>query len=500
MAFATDYRRDVTALLAVTSTALMVWFGTGLYPKWPMPWLAPLPVLLFASRSSWWSTGLTATLSWLIGYLNLWHYLKVVDIPLAARLAIFAVPALVFAVAVLLFRALLRLGAWWSALLAFPATWVSIEYLVDLVSPHGTGGNLSYSQLNFLPVLQLASVTGPWGISFLILFFPSAIAMGLHLCSSAPKQAGRIVGVGLGVTVLVLLFGAVRLTLPVQGPKVKVGLLASDQAANVDVADEGPEAARLFREYAAEAERLAARGAQVIVLPEKLGVVVDPGTKDTDALFQSLADKTKSQIVVGLIHVSPPLKYNEALVFRPGAPLQSYDKHHLLPPFESRLKPGTRLTFLHESSGTWGVAICKDMDFTPLSRQYGEAGTGLLLVPAWDFVLDRWLHGHISIMRGVEDGFSIARAAKQGYLTVSDDRGRILAETQSDSAPFATLVADVPVVHDTTLYLIWGDWFAWVVLATLVFTLLQFFRLARIRTPRNTAFALTDRVLSEDAC
>jgi apolipoprotein N-acyltransferase len=30
------------------------------------------------------------------------------------------------------------------------------------------------------------------------------------------------------------------------------------------------------------------------------------------------------------------------------------------------------------------------MDFTPLSRQYGEAGTGLMLVPAWDFVLDRW--------------------------------------------------------------------------------------------------------------
>jgi apolipoprotein N-acyltransferase len=85
----------------------------------------------------------------------------------------------------------------------------------------------------------------------------------------------------------------------------------------------------------------------------------------------------------------------------------------------------------------------------------------------------------MSIMRGVEDGFSIARAAKQGYLTVSDDRGRILAETQSDSAPFATLVADVPVVHDTTLYLLLGDWFAWLVLATLVFTLIQLYRLRK---------------------
>jgi apolipoprotein N-acyltransferase len=409
----------------------------------------------------------------------LWHYLKVLHTPLAARLAIFAVPALVLAVAVLLFRALLCRGAWWSALLAFPATWVSTEYLFDLISPHGTGGNLSYSQLNFRPVLQLASITGAWGISFLVLLFPAAIAIGLHLRSSAPRQAWRIIGAGLGVTLLVLLFGAVRLTLPVHGPKVKVGLLASDQPADVDVADAGPETARLFREYAAEAEKLAAWGAQIIVLPEKLGVAVDPDTNDTAALFQSTADKTKSQIVVGLIHVSPPVKYNEALVFTPRAPMQSYDKHHMLLPFESTLKPGTKLTFLRESSGTWGVAICKDMDFTPLSRQYGEAGTGLLLVPAWDFVLDRWQHGHISVMRGVEDGFSIARAAKQGYLTVSDDRGRVLAETQSDSAPFATLVVDVPVRHHTTLYLLLGDWFAWLVLAALGFTLIQLYRLRK---------------------
>ncbi len=76
-------------------------------------------------------------------------------------------------------------------------------------------------------------------------------------------------------------------------------------------------------------------------------------------------------------------------------------------------------------------------------------------------------------MRGVEDGFSIVRAAKDGYLTVSDDRGRILAETRSDSAPFATLLAEVPVVHNATLYLLLGDWFAWLTIAILGFTLLQ---------------------------
>ena len=481
MAFATNYQRGVAALLAVVSTSVLFWFGNGLNPWWPLVWFAPLPVLLFASRSSWWGAALAAALSLLIGSLNLWHYFHAaLHAPPLLWAGIYSIAALVFAAAVLLFRALLLRGASWSALLAFPATWVSSEYARNLITPHGTAGSLAYSQLNFLPFLQLASITGPWGMSFLLLLFPAALAVGLHLHHTAPKQALRIVSAGLGVIVLVLMFGAVRLALPSPRQQVRVGLIASDEPANVNVADEGAKTERLFRDYAGEAERLAARGAQVIVLPEKLGVVVDPDTKGADSIFQSLADKTNSAIVVGLVHVSQPVKYNQARVYAPGTPVLSYDKHHMLAPFESNLKPGTTLTLMPKLSQIWGVAICKDMDFTPLSRQYGQAGVGLMLVPGWDFGLDRWWHGHIAVMRGVESGFSVAHAAKNGYLTVSDDRGRILAETRSDPAPFATLVADAPVAHDTTLYLLLGDWFAWLALATLVFTLMRLYRLRKI--------------------
>jgi apolipoprotein N-acyltransferase len=217
----------------------------------------------------------------------------------------------------------------------------------------------------------------------------------------------------------------------------------------------------------------------VIVLPEKLGTLFGQDTTAADAIFQSLADKTKATIVVGVVRLAPQLKSNQARVYAPEAGALSYDKHHLLPPFESMFTPGTTHTLLSRPSGTWGVAICKDMDFTPLSRSYGKSNVGLMLVPAWDFDLDRSWHGHMAVMRGVEDGFSMARAAKGGYLTVSDDRGRVLAETQSDSAPFATLLAEVPVAHDETLYLLMGDWFAWLAIATLAFAILQLYRLNR---------------------
>jgi apolipoprotein N-acyltransferase len=132
------------------------------------------------------------------------------------------------------------------------------------------------------------------------------------------------------------------------------------------------------------------------------------------------------------------------------------------------------------------VAICKDMDFTQLSRRYGEAGAGLMLVPAWDFFLDWIQHGHMAVMRGVESGFSVVRSAKGGSLFASDDRGRILGEIKSDAAPFSSLLVSVPQTHDRTLFLRLGDWFAWVAVALLALCLVQLVR-SRVGRPAHGA-------------
>ena len=119
---------------------------------------------------------------------------------------------------------------------------------------------------------------------------------------------------------------------------------------------------------------------------------------------------------MGVVHIAPDAKWNEARIYSPSSPVRVYEKHHMLPPFESPLKPGTTRTLWKEPSGIWGVTICKDMDFPAMGRDYANDGAGLLLVPAWDFVGDGWLHGRMAILRGVESGFSIARAPKQGIL------------------------------------------------------------------------------------
>jgi apolipoprotein N-acyltransferase len=474
-----DRRRFGAACGAALLTSTLLWRATGLDPLWPLLWIAPVPVLIFACRASWWGAALSAFLAWLLGSLNMWgYYHGVLELPPVILVSIFLSEALVFTIAAGLSRSLLRRGKEWWALLAFPAAWVTYEYLRNVTSPHGTAGSLAYSQLNFLPFLQFASVTGPWGMTFMVMLFPAAVAIAIYLRGRSSTQALRILAASSGLVALVLVYGTIRLAPPAPQDRVKVGLVASDLSGNVDVAEEGPATTRLMQAYEEHAALLAAQGAEVIVLPEKLGVIVDPDTEKTDALLQDLANRAGADIVVGLIHVAP-LKYSQARIYSPGVPMRSYDKHHLLPQFESGLVAGTSLTLLRRRSSVWGVAICKDMDFTPLSRQYGRAGAGLMLVPAWDFVVDRWAHGHMAVMRGVESGFALARSAKQGFLTVSDHCGRIVAETTSDAAAFVTLLAEVPAAHCSTPCLLLGDWFAWLSLAVLGLSLAQLFPIRR---------------------
>ena len=471
MAFVPDHARS--GLLATVLTTTLLWFGTGLHPWWPLLWLAPLPLLLLAGRASWRTTALSSGLSWFLGGLNLWpYYHGVLEIPAGIILGMLLTPALVITGAVLLFRALLRREAPLAALLGFPALWTSYEFLLSQVSPHGTAGNLAYTQLNCLPLLQVASLAGPWGITFLLLLFPTALAVGFQLWRTSRPRAIALAGFGLGLIVLALGFGALRLRQRPEGRTVKVGLLACDRPGFRGVPAPGEPSARVFDAYAREVAGLAYRGAQVIVLPEKLGVMLPPKETELDLLYQGLADRTGATLVLGLVHATAQGRANQARVYAPGAPVHPYDKQHLLPGFESGYRAGAERLVLSGHGATMGVAICKDMDFEEPSRQYGQAGVGLMLVPGWDFGVDRWAHGHMAVMGGVACGFSVARAAKEGYLTISDDRGRVLGEARSEAEPFATLLVEVPVAHDATPFLRWGDWFAWLSVVVLGLALL----------------------------
>jgi apolipoprotein N-acyltransferase len=453
-------------------SALAVYFGTGLHPIWWLTWLAPLPLLLIAPRLSLWQAFSASLLASFAGGLNLWHYFRrAMEVPLLLILVFMLLSACVFALGILVFRRCAMHGGLLRAAAVYPAFWVSFEFLMASISPHSTYGNLAYNQMNFLPILQVASLAGIWGVSFCVLLFPAAMAAIVVVPGQTPQK--KLLAVSVGIFLFAVLgFGEWRLHRAQSAPVATVALIASDLPENM-LPTTQEDSMRLLRDYAAQADALSAQHVEAIILPEKIGVVREAYLSQADSLLSETASRTRAVVVVGLIRRDSNGLWNEARIYLPDGPAPlTYEKHHMLPAFESRFVVGTSRTLLHQPSGLWGITICKDMDFPQLSRQYGLEGTGLLLVPAWDFDADGWLHGRMAILRGVEDGFSIARAPRHGILTISDDRGRILAERATSAQPFVTLLAQVPVPHHSTLYSRWGNWFAWLCVLLL---LLSFF-------------------------
>jgi apolipoprotein N-acyltransferase len=148
-------------LIALCLTLSAVWFflGTGLSPLWALTWLAPIPVLWVAPRVSGGEAFFIAVAAFALGGLNEWSYSRsVLPTWLVASILLFI--SCVFAFAVLLFRGRIRRGQVWQAALIVPLFWVAVEYIIAITSVHGTFGDICYSQMNFLPILQIASVTG----------------------------------------------------------------------------------------------------------------------------------------------------------------------------------------------------------------------------------------------------------------------------------------------------------------------------------------------------
>ena len=100
--------------------------------------------------------------------------------PVPIVLIALLIPAIVFGAVVVASRyGVRRLPAWASALI-LPAGWTSYEFLSSLISVHGTGGSLGYSQVDFLALIQVASITGLWGVTFVLILVPSAIGVAWH--------------------------------------------------------------------------------------------------------------------------------------------------------------------------------------------------------------------------------------------------------------------------------------------------------------------------------
>lgn len=406
--------------------------------------VAPVPLLLHALTTRHGSSlfGL-AFVAGLMGEAGpMLFYGKV--LPLIYGIAAFQ--AVLFALSVL-FAWTLR-AAPWQFVLGYAAMTAGSEYLVSLISPNGSFGALGYALVDVLPLLQVASIGGVPALSFLAAVIPAGIAaVILH-----PRQVRGWLAWGIPV-VAALVFGFVSLAEP-QGRDVRIALLSNDH--HVGWRFRSDDAPAIARRFADDIRQVAADRPAYAVLPEKM-FVERKGATSVAPIFQSVADETGVAVLVGYDEFIDGRQVNSARLYTPGKPVQTYLKRRMVPGLEREFAPGPGPMIL----GTTGVAICKDMDFAAMIRGYG--GVKLLLAPAWDFGGDARLHSRMAVVRGVENGFALARSASEGLMTLSDSKGRIIADHPSADGP-RKLVGDLPTGTGRTIYNRIGDIFAWALL------------------------------------
>ncbi|MBV9992785.1 MAG: hypothetical protein JOZ72_16010 [Alphaproteobacteria bacterium] len=442
------------AILCALLSGAMFYLSTNLGEVWWLAWIAPVPVLWLAfgpARNR--VVGAAAYAAAALGATNLLTAYGGI-FPWQAFAVIFTVPCLLFAAIVLGARWVGRRVHPLAGIMAFAALWTSWD-LFAAFGPDGTAASPSYSQVGMPLLIQGASLFGLWVVTFLLGFVAGGLALALRTRTVLPAALAA------GVFVLDAGYGAAAMRdLP---QHAHVGLIANDAIAKQAFADDRGTALGVIAGYAAAARKL---DAPLIVMPEHTAILRDAWREDARRVLQDAADARNATLVLGLDERSGSTRRNIAWVFQPhGAGPLAYVKRRLVPGLEARFVPGDAPLALPESRM---VEICKDMDFPAMLRSDAYAShPRLVAVPAWDFEADAFPHARLAIMRSVESGFAMARASRNGLLTLSDPYGRIAENQTSDAAPgFVALTGDVAIgAGAPTLYDRIGDAFGWACVA-----------------------------------
>ncbi len=390
-----------------------------------------------------------------------------------------------------------RLGGFASTLI-YPLAFTAIEFLNAAVNPLGSYGAQAYSQYDNLPLLQLASVTGIWGVTFLILWFTS-IANWAWERGFAWSEIKHGVTFYAGLLSLILVAGQVRLWFappPVETVRV-AGITAVDwrasqiellQALNTDRPAFRRLAQARYPLYFDATIREARAGAKIVVWPEHAAPVAQ---EDEPALLARAAEVARAEhIYLAVSLMSFPIDDSayqaKLLVIDPqGAVVLEHLKYGGVGFEGNRVNGDGVLRTADTPYGTLAGVICWDTDYPGIVLQAGRKGVDILLSPSLEFRDMDPIHAHMARLRAIENGVSMVRIADNGLSVITDPYGRVLASMDHFTAGERVIVAQVPTRGVATFYPLVGDLFGWLALAG--FVVIAALAVYVGRHPRSTA-------------
>ena len=372
--------------------------------------------------------------------------------------------------------------------LVFPLAFVTVQYIMILTSPYSSHGSLAYTQYGNLPLLQIVSVTGLSGITFLLAWFASVVNWAWEQ-QFEWKKVWRGVVTYAGILAVILIAGGASLISPPASDTVRMAAIPATEISEMsqDTRDSAErflsgeitetELESIRTEFNANnddlferSEREARAGARIIFWSEGASYVLK---QDETALIErggTLASQEGIYLGMALATLTSGqrLVENKIVLIEPsGDVAREYFKARPVPGEPSVRGDGEILT-LDTPYGKIAAAICFDMDFPNLIRQAGEAGVDVMFNPSNDWKEVAYMRMQMATFRAIENGFSLVRPTSHGFSAAADYQGRVLAITDYVTSEDPVMIAYIPTQGVKTIYSQIGDLFAWLCMAGLV--------------------------------
>lgn len=485
----------LTRLAAAILSGLLL---AAAFPKWDQTYLlavALVPLLWALQGQSLKAAFRLGLISGLAHYLGLLYWIVYVcnvygGMPLPLAIGVL----FLLAGYLCLYRALWAWGLCWGAnrklnlLWWAPVLWVALElgqtYLITGF-PWELLGNGLY---RFPLLLQIADLTGVYGLSFLVVLVNVALfqaffggtgfqPVGLRLRPMLLTALLVVAWVGYGYYRLNTCEAQARLS-----PKMKVAVTQGNIKQGEKWKKEVVQST--VERYGQLSDQV--KGARLIVWPESAATFFFLRTPDFSAQVQEIARRNNAFLLFGSpaweLTTQGERYFNRAYLLNPeGKVAGYYDKAHLVPygeyvplqkffwfiqkmvPMIGEFQEGPVGGVVSLPEGAVGPLICFESIFPNLSRAQVENGARLLA----NITNDAWFgttsapyqHLSMSVLRAVENHVCVARAANTGISAFIDGTGKML--WRSDLMVPASHALDLPWLPGGSFYSRHGDVFAW---------------------------------------
>ena len=238
-------------------------------------------------------------------------------------------------------------------------------------------------------VLQAASLTGAWGVDYVVMLVPAAAAALL-----TPGVARvRVATIAVLAVAATLTFGVNRLSAAPDDQRYALVLVGGNAKSQWGIDVASPEGREKIARYGEELSRVRA---DIAVLPEGAFAATDATLPALVDPLAAVAAEKHMDIVVGVVVNE---HHNSALTIPASGRPVEYHKWHDRGP---KIQAGHELKYVPGKSV--GLVVCGDVNFANPIRDYAAAGTELLAIPASDEDVNGWQHSRTALLRGVENG------------------------------------------------------------------------------------------------